>query len=196
MVTLEERPAWEDRGMMLRTAHEKPASVTHTALWDCVDQAWAGPFPTPQIHNQYLRKQVVICSACNYMSDRRDRNIRSHVELVKKQAREHAGAELSLPVRDDRGFTRRVCSGCDASFSGSNGMEHISRMNSNALGHGYVEALLVNKFALTCSELTILGREVIISESGVDGPVTSQVAQTAPPRKRRRRRRKQHGKRD
>ena len=108
---------------------------------------------------------------------------------------EHSEAELSLPVRDDRGFTQRTCSGCDASFNGVvAGMEHINRMNGGALAHGYVEALLVNMFALTCSELTVLGREVI-----TEGPVTSQVAQLAPlpaRRRGRRRRRNKHGDRD
>lgn len=192
MVTLQEPKAWEDQGMVIQTAHEKPASVTHKALWDCVEQAWAGPFPTPRIYDNYLQKQTVICSACNYVSNRGNGDIRSHVKRVKAQAMEHIGAELSQPIRDDRGFTRRTCSGCDASFNGAvAGMEHINRMNSGALTHGYVEALFVNQFALTCSELTVLGREVI-----TEGPVTSQVAQIAPPRKRRRRRRNKHGDRD
>lgn len=192
MVTVQEPKPWEDQGMVLQTAHEKPASVTHKALWDCVEQAWAGPFPTPRIYDNYLQKQTVICSACNYVSNRGNGDIRSHVERVQKQAMDHIGAHLSDPIQDAHSVVHRFCSGCDASFIGvASGMEHINRMNSGALSHGYVEALLVNQFALTCSELTVLGREVI-----TEGPVTSQVAQLASPRKRRRRRGNKHGDRD
>ena len=188
-VTLEEPLAWEDRDYALRTVHEKPASVTHKLMWDCVDQAWAGPFPAARIYDQYLQKQVVICSACNYMSNRGNGDIRKHVELVKEQAAMHADAVITAISVDERGSAYQICSGCGQRLQV--GSDHINRMNSSALGHDYVEALFMNKFALTRSEPVILGREVI-----VDGPVTSQVAQIASPRKRSRRRRKKHDDRD
>lgn len=182
---------WEERDVVLRSADEKPKSATHTPVWDTMEQAWAGPFPNPRVYDQYLIKQVVVCSACYYISNRASGDIRNHVELVKVQAEKHSGAELTAIARDDRGTAYQTCSGCGSSFQIGAGIEHLNRMKSGALGHGYVEALLINKFALTRSEPTIFGREVI-----VDGPVTSQAVQIAPPRKRRRRRRGKHDDRD
>ena len=182
---------WEERDIVLSEANEKPSSVTHTSVWDCVEQAWAGPFPSPRVYDQYLRKQAVICSGCNYMSNRASGDIRNHVALVFKQADEHQGAELSTIQVDARGTAYQICSGCGGSFQVGQGMVHINRKNSEPLSHGYVEALLIQQFALTRSDLVVLGREVI-----TEGPVTSQVAQIASPRKRRRRRRNKHDDRD
>ena len=109
------------------------------------------------------------------------------MNLVLKQAMEHESAELS-PVTRQNGYSTQVCSGCGNEFQVGQGQRHIAMMKGGALAHQYVEALLVNQFALTRSEPTIFNREVIAV-----GPVTSQVAQMVSPRKRRRHRRRKHG---
>ena len=178
------------RARLLEQTSPHQSSKTHTMVWDCVEQAWAGPFPNPRVYDQYLTKQVVICSACNYMSTREDGSIRNHVQTVMTQGKAHAGISLSEPITEN-GATYRICLGCDTRFHGSAGQEHLTRIQQAPLSHGYVEALLINKFALAQSEPTVFGREVI-----TDGPVTSQVATNTPPRKRRRRRRGKHGNSD
>ena len=165
-------------------------SQHHVRFWDCIDETWTLPLPKARMAD-YLSKRVVRCSCCTYTTNilhwGQDGSISTHTTNIRAQVKSHEQATLSAPVLTERGVGTELCSGCGFPFQVGKGLEHIVRIRGLGASHQSVEAILVNRFALTQSEPTIFDRKVMV------GPDASQVEPDTSPRKSGRRRRRKRG---
>jgi rubredoxin len=159
-------------------------------LWDTLDESWTRRLPQSSIHI-YLRKQVWKCNLCDYTTIWRvgDTGMLTHADQARGQAQKHQDASLSTPEMGNRNVAMQVCSACGLVFQVESATQHLERIRRMGALHQFeVEALLVNRFALSPSEPMVYQRELIAV-----GLKASSVEPDAPLRKNRRRKRRQRG---
>jgi len=187
---LQREVSGERREYLLRSNTDGSPKVR---LWDCITQDWTRPLPSGLAYTHYMRKVIVKCSICDFVSPY-DNGIAKHIQLVSQGVDSHIEAKVTTRI-GERGQTIQICSGCDAEFSArkNQARKHIESINASGKIHtGKIEAHLVNQFSLQPSEPVVTRTELIRD----DVPDVNQVERSATPRLRKRRSRRNRGKRN
>lgn len=182
------RNAVESEQTIYKATREGPNKIR---VYDVIDRTWTGPVAPNLAYQNYLRKVVFKCSACNFTTARKNQ-IEQHVRAVFTAHQTHTNATLS--TKAEGGYTLQECSGCGGRFSIGRmaGEKHLELIRTAPPAHVGAEELMVKRFALEPSEPVILGRQPV--QAGENFIVTEpEAVVTRSSRRRRRSRRRRTG---
>jgi hypothetical protein len=173
----------ERRASIVRAQRDGPAPV---ALWDCLDQGWAGPFPAELAYKHHIRKVVIKCSACLFRTSF-DNGVRSHAAYTIEKYEAHGIGDVLEPAA---GGQRCLACNQQPILNPTNAKRHVADILAAGPEHKSVEALHIKLYALEPSEPVILKREHVFSAPDIFGPEAKVERNTKPRRRRRRQRRR------
>lgn len=160
-------------------------------LWDNVDQGWSSPLPASLVHQFYLRKVVVKCSACSFVAPFTPR-VAEHTALVRERFQQHQGARVDAKT-DDRGQRLELCTACDVMFASRPGkaQRHIAAVLASGPAHKDARAITMRQYSLgpSVSPLPLPAQAVAVG--GPDG--TEEARRLVLPKRKRRHRRNRGG---
>jgi hypothetical protein len=174
----------ERRASIMRPQRDGPAPK---ALWDCLDESWAGPFPEEMAYKHYLQKVVIKCSACSFRTSF-DNGVKRHANQVIEKYENHQGRVVLEQVEGGQ-----VCLACSQRplLSPRNAEKHVANIIADGPKHKSVEAIHLKLYALEPSEPIVLRSEhVFTAPDNMIGPEAKVERITTPRRRRRRRRRR------
>ena len=178
------RNAVESEQTIYKATREGPTKIR---VYDVIDGTWTGPVAPNLAYQDYLRKVVFKCSACNFTTARQNQ-VGQHVRSVFTAHQTHTNATLS--TKSEGGYTWQECSGCGGRFSIGRmaGEKHLELIRTAPPAHVGAEELMVKRFALEPSEPVILGRQPV--QAGENFIVTEPEAVVIRSSRRRRRSRR------
>ena len=180
------RNAVESEQTIYKATREGPTKIR---VYDVIDGTWTGPVAPNLAYQNYLRKVVFKCSACNFTTARQNQ-VGQHVRSVFTAYQTHTNATLSTHA--EGGSTWQECSGCGGRFRIGRmaGEKHLESIRTSPPAHVGAEELTVKRFALEPSEPVVMGRQSIsVDESLVVMEPEAKVMRSSRRRQRSRRRR-------
>jgi hypothetical protein len=154
-------------------------------LWDVVDGGWTKPFDRRQAFEQFLRLEVLRCTACTYTSVHSGQ-VGQHIETVRK----HHNVR---PEPDSEGTER--CPACDARARPGTIRQHIMTMQAATFAHQSAREVKQRRYALEPSVpvVAVPVAAIPVAAAAPAGPHGTEVERRQATRPRRRRRRHSRG---